>query len=271
MSIMSQPGDEPTFAVFWLYKAAPEWRRLEPSERAYLCGQFVQTLAERSGQLTLRGAYSLVGLRPDADLLLWLHGPSLDEAHELAVALRKTGLGTYLDAVYTYTGVVPASRYNPQHRPAFVQGKEPRAYVSMYPFTKTPEWHLLPFERRRALMAEHGKMGAAHSAISEAPISSHMHGDASAGTSGGTAVAVAEAVATEEEAAPRGGVLANTVHAFGLGDYEFVVAFESDDPVAIERMVEDLRAAEVRRYTAVDIPIFLGRRKSLDAALDDLG
>jgi chlorite dismutase len=49
------------------------------------------------------------------------------------------------------------------------------------------------------------------------------------------------------------------------------VAFESDDPAAIARMVEDLRAAEVRRYTAADTPIFLGRRKDLPTALDDLG
>ena len=50
-----------------------------------------------------------------------------------------------------------------------------------------------------------------------------------------------------------------------------VVAFESEDPVAIEQMVEDLRAAEVRRYTATDTPIFLGRRKDLRAVLEDLG
>ena len=69
---------------------------------------------------------------------------------------------------------------------------------------------------------------------------------------------------------PRGSVLANTVHSFGLGDQEFVVAFESDDPAALERMVEDLRAAEVRLYTACDTPIFLCRRKSLRGVLDDL-
>jgi len=78
-------------------------------------------------------------------------------------------------------------------------------------------------------------------------------------------------VAEAAPAAPTGLVLTNTVHAFGLGDYEFVVAFESEDPAAIEQMVEDLRAAEVRVYTAIDTPIFLGRRKEVRHALDDLG
>src|SRR5438067_4209180 len=251
---MDNDGNETTFALFWLYKVAPEWRRLEVFEREHLRDAFARTLAERGGSLTLRGAYSLVGLRHDADLMLWLHGPDLDAAQDLAVALRKTGLGTYLENTYTYTGIVPLSRYAPEHRPAFVQGRPPRQYLSMYPFVKTSEWYLLPFEQRRALMAEHGRMGQRHSAIPEVAIEE---------ASTGAAVALA--------APAHGAVLANTVHSFGLGDQEFVVAFESDDPAAIARMVEDLRAAEVRRYTAVDTPIFLGRRKDLRATLDDMG
>jgi chlorite dismutase len=79
------------------------------------------------------------------------------------------------------------------------------------------------------------------------------------------------AVASAPPDTPVGQVLANTIHSFGLGDQEFVVAFESDDPAALVHMVEDLRAAEVRVYTSVDTPVFLGRRKSLTDALADLG
>lgn len=253
---MNEEGTETTYAVYWLFKMAPEWRRLPAPERAKLRDEFARTLEQRADSLTLRGAYSLVGLRHDADLLLWLHGPDLGAAQDLAVALRKTGLGAYLETVYTYTGLVPVSRYAPEHRPSFVKGAPPRAYLSVYPFTKTPQWYLLPFEQRRALMADHGRMGQRHSAMPERPLAESV---------GGAAVAVVEA------APAHGAVLANTVHSFGLHDYEFVVAFESDDPAAIERMVEDLRAAEVRIYTAIDTPIFLGRRKDPRAALDDLG
>lgn len=256
---MSEQDAGSIYAIFWLYKAMPEWRRQEPHTRSRMRDEFAAALEERTASLTLRGAYSLVGLRHDADLLLWLHGPSLDEAQDLAATLRRTGLGAYLENTYTYTGVVPVSRYAPEHRPAFSKGAPPRGYLSMYPFVKTNEWYLLPFERRRALMAEHGRMGQAHSAMPEVRV---MEGDA------GTLDA---AVATALKAPPTGGVLANTVHSFGLGDQEFVVAFESDDPAALVRMVEDLRAAEVRRYTAVDTPIFLGRRKPLREALAELG
>jgi chlorite dismutase len=257
-------ASDTTFSVYWLYKMESRWRRLEAFERDHLRDEFARVLDSRPPSLTLRGAYSLVGLRHDADLMLWLHGPDLGAAQDLAVALRKAGMGAYMDNVYTYTGVVPVSRYAPEHRPAFIKGAPPRAYLSMYPFVKTNEWYLLPFEQRRSLMAEHGYMGQRHSALPEVTIRDET--GKPVGT-GGAASAVAEANA----ATPVGAVLANTVHSFGLGDQEFVVAFESDDPVAIERMVEDLRAAEVRRYTAIDTPIFLGRRKNLRDALDDLG
>ena len=257
----SNNNGETTFALFWLYRVLPQWRQVPPMERALMREEVALRLEERAGPLTLRGAYSLAGLRADADLMLWLHGPRLEEAQVLAVALRKTGLGAYLEQVYAYTGVVPPSRYAPEHRPAFTLGEPPRTYLCMYPFTMTPAWYLPPFERRRGLMAAHGRLGAVHSALPEGRSAVESEGK------GGAAVAVAAAPLV----APLGRVLANTVHAFGLGDQEFVMAFESEDPVAIAQMVEELRAAEVCRYTATDTPIFLGRRKDLRAVLEDLG
>jgi peroxiredoxin len=258
---MSGQGTQPTYALFWLYRAAPEWRRLPSADRESGRAEFAAALENGLGDLTLRGAYSLVGLRHDVDFMLWLHGPDLGQAQDLGAVLRRTALGSYLEDAYTYTGIAPQSRYAPEHRPAFTKGAEPRTYISMYPFVKTHEWYLLPFEQRRALMAEHGKMGQAHSAIPELRVET-------AGASGAHGVA---AVAEAPAPAITGGVLANTIHSFGLGDYEFVVAFEAEDPADLEYMVEDLRAAAVRLYTAIDTPVFLGRRKDVRATLADLG
>ena len=58
--------------------------------------------------------------------------------------------------------------------------------------------------------------------------------------------------------------------AFGLGDYEFILANESDEPSELCRMMEALRATEVRRYTKLDVPIFLGRRRTPEEALSML-
>lgn len=243
----------PTYAAYWLLKAQPTWRQIDIAERRAARHEFLTAL-ETSGDLTLRGAYSLAGYRADADLMLWLHGPEFADLQTLATALRRTTLGAHLDWAYVYTGVATPAQYDPTHSAAFLQGAPPKRYLSVYPFIKTPEWYLLSFEDRRRLMADHGRLGRQFSVPRE---------ELEARMAGGTAVATREA--------PTGGVLTNTIHSFGLGDQEFVVAFESDDAYEMVQMVEALRSTEVRRYTKLDTPIFLGRRKSTAEALADLG
>jgi peroxiredoxin len=249
-----------TYAAFWLYQVLPAYRQLGAERQQALQVEFAERVGQASDRLVLRGAYSLAGFRADADLMLWLHGTDLPGLHELAISLRRSGLGPYLREAYTYIGMVPESQYAPEHRPAFAKGAAPKTYLSIYPFIKTPAWYRLPFPERRLMMAEHGRLGKAHSALPEVRIDT--------GESGSDHGGVATLALVAEPAT--GGVLANTVHSFGLGDQEFVVAFEADEPAQIVHMVEELRAAEVRLYTAVDTPIFLGYRKSLTETLADL-
>src|SRR5947209_2670024 len=120
-----------TYVAFWLYKSLPSWRQLEHSARAHFRREFADIVTGASRSVTVRGAYSLTGLRSDADLMVWVHGADLGALQDLAVALRKSGLGSYLAEAYMYTGIVPQSRYSPEHRPAFTKGAAPREYLSM--------------------------------------------------------------------------------------------------------------------------------------------
>jgi len=65
-------------------------------------------------------------------------------------------------------------------------------------------------------------------------------------------------------------VLTNTTQAFGLTDFEWLLAFESDRLDRIVDMVRALRPAEARRYTKVEIPFIVGIRKELGEVLADL-
>ena len=65
-------------------------------------------------------------------------------------------------------------------------------------------------------------------------------------------------------------VLANTTSAFGLGDWEWILAFEADSPDRIVELIRRLRATDARRYTKVEIPFFTGIRKELEDAIADL-
>jgi peroxiredoxin len=57
-------------------------------------------------------------------------------------------------------------------------------------------------------------------------------------------------------------VRANTVAAFALGDYEWILAFEADELHRIVDLMRDLRASRARRHVREEVPFFTGRRRS---------
>jgi chlorite dismutase len=65
-------------------------------------------------------------------------------------------------------------------------------------------------------------------------------------------------------------VLPNTTSAFGLGDWEWILAFESDDLTRIVDCIRRLREAEARRFTKLDVPFVLGIRTELRDAICSL-
>jgi chlorite dismutase len=58
-------------------------------------------------------------------------------------------------------------------------------------------------------------------------------------------------------------VRSNTVSAFALGDYEWMLAFECDELHRIVDLMRHLRGAEARRHTREEIPFYTGSRKSI--------
>jgi chlorite dismutase len=58
-------------------------------------------------------------------------------------------------------------------------------------------------------------------------------------------------------------VRANTVAAFGLGDYEWLLAFEADDLHRIVDCLRHLRESPARRHTRLETPFYTGSRKSV--------
>lgn len=65
-------------------------------------------------------------------------------------------------------------------------------------------------------------------------------------------------------------VLANTTSNFGIGDWEWILAFEADDLGRIVDCIRRLREAEARRYTKEEVPFVTGIRKDLPEVLADL-
>jgi chlorite dismutase len=221
---------EPTtaFTVYWLFQADPNRPLVSEAERAQTAESLLEVIGNHSDSVQVRGAYSTAGLSAGVDLILWLVADDCDAFQELAAEIHRTPAGRMLALRYVYLGVASMSQYDPAHSPAFMRGLAPKQYLSVYPFTKTTEWYLLPYEERRDLMVEHGRMGQEYPTIQT-----------------------------------------NTVNSFGIADQEFIVALEDDDPGTLVKMVQRLRAAEVRKYTKLDTPIFLGRLTDLRTAIEN--
>ncbi|HEV7623710.1 MAG TPA: hydrogen peroxide-dependent heme synthase [Amnibacterium sp.] len=55
-------------------------------------------------------------------------------------------------------------------------------------------------------------------------------------------------------------VVANTVAAFALGDYEWILPMESDSLTDLVDMMRELRATDARLHVREEVPFFTGRR-----------
>lgn len=225
---MSQAPAAPSqFTAFWLYARRDNWRESTHQNWDGVVSEFSNVLSETD--VTVRGVYSTMGLRPDVDLIIWVHAEKLDQLQKLAAQIDQTEIGRALYRADGYIGTAGMSQYDPTHGPAFVKGLAPRRYLSVYPFTKTPEWYLIDYTERRNMMVEHGRL-----------------------------------------ADPWPNLQTNTVESFGIQDQEFIVALEDDNPKDLVDMVKKLRDAEVRIYTSVDTPIYLGELMPTVEALETI-
>ncbi len=231
MTETTVPTDAPStiYALYPVFRARDDFRDLSTDALADVAQEVDNLYKAFDGRVEVRGTYSTVGFRADADLMLWLVGPTPEDVQAFIAAFRRTQVGRLTDLAFTFMGVVKPAEFTADHRPAFVKGEPPKTFLCVYPFVRTPEWYLLPREERGALLAEHGIIGR------EFPE-----------------------------------VLANTTSAFGLGDWEWILAFEADRADTLVECIRRLRDAKARVYTKEEIPFITGIRKSVADALADL-
>ena len=206
----------------------PAWRRLPDAQRRSTCADFVSSVDEAKDVRT--HAYTMVGLQPGVDLLLWRLAPSLDALEVSAAAALRCGMGTWMSVKESFIGLIQPSQYvkkpTPQEQSLF-SGERSR-YLIVYPFTKSADWYVLDKETRQRVMNEHMKVGHGYPQVRQ--------------------------------------LLA---YSFGLDDQDFVVAYETDDLPAFVDLVRALRSTESRRSTMRDTPILAGIHRPV-AELADL-
>jgi hydrogen peroxide-dependent heme synthase len=149
------------YALYPVYRTTPALREAfrDPDDLDAGAREVEDLLKRWEGRVDVRGAYSTVGFRADADVLLWLVGSSPDDLQRSLVELRRTRVGALMDPMWTFMGVVKPAEFTSDHAPAFVKGEPPKRFACVYPFVRAPEWYLLPPTERGAMLAEHGVMG----------------------------------------------------------------------------------------------------------------
>jgi chlorite dismutase len=204
---------------YGFYRVDPSWRGLGDEERAAARKELAELLGEWRERIPMLRTYSTVGMRGDADMLLWSAAKTLEEIRDLETQIRSSSLGRFLGTPYSYLAMTKRSPYEDRLDPSRrekLKVKPGRAkYLFVYPFVKTRAWYLLPFEERQEMMDAHIEIGHRFPTVK-----------------------------------------LNTTYSFGLDDQEFVVAFETDSPEDFLDLVMALRETRSSQYTLRDTPIF---------------
>src|ERR671938_344393 len=148
----------PTFLNFSFFRVDPKWRWLNEIGREEAAKEFANLVEVANTKIKVR-TYSTLGLREDADLMLWMISNSLEKTQVMTSKLYSTVLGKYLTPSYVFLSATRPSIYSSKVTPGFMTHEQPMKYCIVYPFVKSREWYLLPLEERKKMMDEHIKIG----------------------------------------------------------------------------------------------------------------
>lgn len=207
------------YTLFSVYRRISE-PAANPEDSTAELTDLLSELDQRD-DVQVRGLYDVSGMRPDADVMVWWHGPTAEALQEATRSLRRTAVGRGLQPVWSAMGLHRPAEFNKGHIPAFLAGAAAKNWATVYPFVRSYDWYLLPDAERRGMLVEHGMMGREYNQV-----------------------------------------LSNTVAAFALGDYEWLLALEADELHDTVDLMRHLRGSQARRHVREETPFFSGRRMS---------
>lgn len=207
----------------WLLHLDPAWRRRAAEERRVEIDAFCAAASRAEGRL-LQLSYSTIGLRSEGELLLWRMAESIEAVEETAADLLGSGVGRWMSPAISMIGVTRPSQY--VKRPSI------------------QEQSLFGGERSRYLVVYPFVKSTEWYLTPSEERQEVMRGHMRVG-----------------HAYPQ--VRQLLAYSFGLDDQEFIVAYETDDLLAFQDLVRDLRATESRRSTVRDTPIITGIHRPL--------
>ncbi len=223
------------FVNFRFFQTESMWRRLPEAEKKKGKEEFAAVVEKYQKKIIVIN-YAMVGIRSDAQFMMWRISERLEDFQDMSSDLLKTGLGKYVTIPYSYLAMTKRSMYVDKHQHEGSESSRARIvpgeskYLFVYPFIKSRDWYLLPKEERQQIMDVHIAMGHKYPTVK-----------------------------------------INTAYSFGIDDHEFVVAFESDQPADFVDLVMELRETKSSKFTVRDTPAFTCIRRPIKEVLETLG
>ena len=175
---------------------------------------------EEAGKVVVRGIYDLSGMRDSADFMIWWHAEQFEDLQRAFADFRRE---TALGQASEVTWVG-----NALHRPAEFN----KSHLPSFIMGEEPgEWiSVYPFVRSYDWYVMDEKKR--RRILAEHGMAAHDYAD----------------------------VRANTVPAFALGDYEWILAFEAPSLDRIVDLMYVMRYTEARMHVREEMPFHTGRR-----------
>jgi chlorite dismutase/nitrite reductase/ring-hydroxylating ferredoxin subunit len=223
------------YVRFAFYQIDPEWRRLASEVQQAHKQEFLDVITTFERRMLLR-PYTLTGSRADTDLLLWQIAETPIVFQQLAIAINRTALAGYLRMTHSYFSQTKRSIYEIRG-----QSDDDRAEQLIIDPSEAKYVFIYPFIKTRAWyqLSQSARQGM---------MDEHI-----------------------EIGRKYPSIRLNTTYSFGIDDYEFIVAFETDEPSDFLDLVQELRETTVSMYTLQDTPLFACTNVTLPEALDALG
>lgn len=228
------PQPEKQFVNFIFFRVNPEWRRLDAARKNQFKAEFARVFDDYGEELLLY-SYSLIGFDSKADLMFWRIGASLDALQEMTAKLFRTGLGSYLETADNYLSVTKKRMFVPPLGDVNVEDR----------------FHVVAGEKKYLFVYPCVKSRDWYEKTFE------------------------ERENLIEENFMVGKKFENIkihlTHAFGFGEQEFIVLFETDEPKDFLALAEELSQTQASKTTLRGTPIYTCRQRSLTECLDALG
>jgi chlorite dismutase len=175
--------------------------------------------------------YSTIGLRHDSEFMIWTISSSLENIQVFSSKIYSTILGKYVEPTSTFLSLTRKSIYSNQNKPGFERENE------------APLKYLVvyPFIKSREWyllpLDKRKQMMDEHIKVGRKY--------------------------------PQ--IRRNTTYSFGIGDQDFMLAFETDDLLMFQNLIMDLRETQLSKYILKDLPMIPCVLKDMDQIIKSLG